>query len=188
MILARGFCGSSWSRCLGEPIPVGSQLWLGALSVLTWVWGCLCELRACSRALGGLSVSTAIKCVSPHQSPADFLLRKTRENGFLAACSLFQHVSGVGMIPFLPRRKPEGAGLFYQEMRMNLLGCCLSAGSFSLHSAPEQGLRLLMELEQSCCSGKASAELCRDRGTCKGVVVARNWVILDKKSSKVSQM
>lgn len=78
------------------------------------------------------------------------------------------------MVPFLLWRKPEGVGLSYQEMRMNLLVCCLISGSFSLPSAPEPGLRLLMELGQSCCSGKGSAELCEDRGTCKGVVVARN--------------
>lgn len=184
VILARGFCGSSWSRCLGEPIPVGSQLWLGALGVLTWVWGCLCELRPCSWALGGLAVITAIKCVSPHQSPAGFLLRRTRESRFLAARSLFYRGFGVWLTPFFPGRKPEGAGLFYQEMRMNLLGCCVSSGSFSLRGGPEQGLRLPMELGQSCCSGKGSAQLCRDGGTGKGAAVARKWVFLDKKCPK----
>lgn len=159
-MLARGFCGSSWS--LGAPSQwdssgdwehrvswrgCGGVLW--AQTLLPSPWGSVCQ--HCHP----MCVPTSKPCWLPTQGKQ------------ISRCTLFITAWFWCLKDsFSTWRKPEGAGLSYQEMRMNWLECCLITGSFSLHSAPEPGLRLLMELGQSCCSGKGPAEPCRGRGTC----------------------
>lgn len=86
-----------------------------------WTWECLCELKPSLGAFRGLSVSNAgIKCASPHQSPADFLPRETRENRFSVRVVYFNMFLVFDWFFFFSSSKPEGDGLLYQEMRINL--------------------------------------------------------------------
>lgn len=77
---------------------------------------------------------------------------------------------------------PEGAGLFSQEMRMNLLLCqpWLTVTPQSPRAGDEAagGAGTKLQLWERFWG------LCRDGGTCKGFVVARNWVFSDKKIAK----
>lgn len=92
---------------------LGCSLWRSL-----WTWECLCELQPFLRA--GLSVSGAgIKCASPHQSPADFRWRETRENRFLVRVVYFNVFLVFDWFLF-QQQAWGGDGLLYQEMRINL--------------------------------------------------------------------
>lgn len=120
------FVGAAEASAWGSPSQWDAGLWLGALGVLPWVWGCLCELRPCSRASGGLSVSTALKCVSPHQSPAAFLLRKTRKADFSLHALYFILFSVFDwFLFFFPSRKPEGMVCFIRKWE-RIYSCAVS--------------------------------------------------------------